>query len=297
VSFHIDRIISGTEEQVKNKFSYTWRMLSVSLLAAVQFTSCQIVTRDADLHALTYSASVPSESVFWGLVASSTSGGGTEENQDAQEWKEHFDIDGRKLSDTGRSEYFILVPGFQIILESKKEKLTITVLDETKEINGIKTRVVEEREEKKGELFEISKNFFAVDQETGDVFYFGEEVDFYEEGEIVDHSGAWMAYENGNRPGLMMPGTPAVGMKYYQELAPGVAMDRAEVISISETFATPVGEFTNCLRTEESSKIKKLLFFTPKEYKTYAPGIGLIQDESMKLISYGYVENAGHPKK
>ena len=88
-----------------------------------------------------------------------------------------------------------------------------------------------------------------------------------------------------------MPGNPAVGMKYYQELAPGVAMDRAEVISISETVKVPAGEFKNCLKTEESSKIE-----TPKEYKIYAPGIGLVQDQDMKLISYGYVKEKSSPK-
>jgi hypothetical protein len=207
-------------------------------------------------------------------------------NVSPQDWKEEFNIADRKLTHTGESKYFILSPGFQTILASRNEKLTITVLDETKEINGIITRVVEEREEKNGELFEISRNFFAIDQETDDVFYFGEDVDFYKKGKIVDHAGAWIAYENGNRPGLIMPGSPEVGMKYYQELAPGIAMDRAEVISVSETFKAPAGEFKDCLKTEESSKIQP----TQKEYKIYAPGIGLVQDQSMKLISYGYVE-------
>jgi hypothetical protein len=213
-------------------------------------------------------------------------------NLSSQDWQEEFNLANRKLTHAGESRYFILSPGFQTILESQNEQLIITVLDETKEINGISTRIVEEREEKNGELIEISRNFFAIDQETGDVFYFGEDVDIYSEGKIVDHSGAWMAYENGYQPGLIMPGTPEVGIKYYQELAPGIAMDRAEVISISETFKTPAGEFMNCLKTEESSKIQP----TAKEYKTYAPGIGLIQDESMKLVSYGYIEGTSPQK-
>ena len=210
----------------------------------------------------------------------------------ANDWQEEFNIANRKLTHTGESKYFLLFPGFQTVFASGKEKLTITVLDETKEINGIMTRVVEEREEENGELKEISRNFFAIDQETGDVFYFGEDVDDYKQGKVVDHAGAWKAYEQGNRPGLIMPGNPEVGMKYYQELAPGVAMDRAEVISISETVKTPAGEFKNCLKTEESSKIE-----TQKEYKIYAPGIGLVQDKDMKLISYGYVKEKSSPKQ
>ncbi len=221
-----------------------------------------------------------------GVLTASFGGGAVSQSQTSQDWEEEFNLAGRNLTHTGKSEYFVLVPGFQTILESRNAKVTITVLDETKEINGVTTRIVEEREEKRGALYEISRNFFAIDQDTGDVFYFGEEVDFYRNGRIVRHSGAWIAYKGESRPGLMMPGVPEVGMKYYQELAPGIAMDRAEVISTSETLKTPAGELKNCLVTEESSKIKP----TPKEYKTYAPGIGLVQDESMKLTSYRYIQ-------
>ena len=212
------------------------------------------------------------------LVASSCSGGN---------WREEFNISERNLTHTGKSKYFILEPGFQLILESETKHLTITVLDETKEINGIGTRVVEERELKNGELFEVSRNFFAIDHETGDVFYFGEDVDYYKDGKIVNHAGAWLAYENGARPGMLMPGNPELGMKFYQELSPGKAMDRAEVISISETYKTPAGEFRNCLITHESSKMK------PKkiEEKVFAPGIGLLNDGKMRLISYGYIKD------
>ena len=206
-------------------------------------------------------------------------------NVPAQDWQDEFNLAGRKLSDSGEAKYFILTPGFQTILATDKAKLIITVLDETKLINGINTRVIEEREEKNGELAEISRNFYAIDQETGDAFYFGEEVDFYENNQISGHKGEWLAYENQNKPGLIMPGIPLVGMKYYQELAPGAAMDRAEVMSISETFTTPAGEFENCLITKESSKLEPVT-----ERKTYCPGIGLVQDQSLLLTSYGYIE-------
>lgn len=203
----------------------------------------------------------------------------------SQEWQEEFNILDRELSDNGESKYFILKPGFQMTLESQFEKLVITVLDETKVINGITTRVLEEREERNGELIEVSRNFFAIDQKTGDVFYFGEDVDMYGNGQITSHSGAWLAYENNNLPGLIMSGNPVVGMKYYQEIAPGVAEDRAEIVSITATFQTQAGEFTDCLITQESSKIQPLAI----EYKTYCPGVGLVQDQSLLLVSYGHI--------
>ena len=209
----------------------------------------------------------------------------------AQSLQEEFNITKRKLTHTGKSKYFTLEPGFQFILKSKKVKMITTVLDETKEINGIVTRVVEEKEEENGKLTEITRNFFAIDKETGDIFYFGEEVDVYKQGKIVDHSGSWEAYKNSSKPGMFMPGNPKVGMKYYQEFAPGVAMDFAEVLSISETVKTPHGELKNCLKTLDSSTIKAM-----KEYKTFAPGIGLVEFEGMKLVSYGYI-NGKNPQK
>jgi len=209
----------------------------------------------------------------------------------AQDVQDEFNIAKRKLTHTGKSKYFILEPGFQVVLKSSKAKMITTVLDETKEINGIVTRVVEEKEEENGKLTEITRNFFAIDQENGDIFYFGEDVDVYNQGKIVDHGGSWEAYEKSNKPGLMIPGNPKVGMKYYQELAPGVAMDWAEVLSISETVKTPHGELKNCLKTLDSSTIKPM-----KEYKTFEPGIGLVEFEGMKLISYGYIKGKRPPK-
>ena len=202
----------------------------------------------------------------------------------SQEWQDEFNLSARKLGPTGENDYFILTPGFQMTLESQTEILVISVLEETREINGITTRIVEEREQKNGELAEISRNYYAIDSETGDVFYFGEEVDFYSQGEISGHSGAWIAYEDENKPGLIMPGKLEVGMKYYQEKAPGVATDRARVVSVTETFATTVGDFARCLLTQESSQLSP----TTIEYKTYCPGIGLVQDQSLLLTSYGY---------
>ena len=52
--------------------------------------------------------------------------------------------------------------------KSTFEKLIITVLDETKDVYGVTTRVVEEREWKNGELYEVSRNFYAIDSETND---------------------------------------------------------------------------------------------------------------------------------
>ncbi len=198
-----------------------------------------------------------------------------------EKWTDTFHQEDCTLSSVGRNRFFVLVPGHEIVLQNAREKVTITVLDETQTVGGVETRIVEEREEVKGELKEVSRNFFAICKEHGDVFYFGEEVDDYEGGKIVRHSGAWRADEKGSKVGLIMPGTALLGARYYQEMAPG-AMDRGEIVDDNVTMKTPAGTFRNCLRVEETSATEP----GEKGYKTYAPGIGLIQDEDLLLTEY-----------
>ena len=202
-------------------------------------------------------------------------------------WQEEFGISQCNLLTTGRNAYFVLEPGFQLVLEGDDTRLQITVLEETKTVDGVLTRVVEEREWKDGKLHEVAKNYFAMCEQTKDVFYFGEDVDYYENDKVVKHEGSWLAGTKGSRAGLMMPGTPKVKMKYYQEIAPGVAMDRAEIVSLDETCETPAGTFSGCMKVKEGSAIE--LFVT--EYKYHAPGIGLVRDEDLRLIKYGFIKD------
>lgn len=202
------------------------------------------------------------------------------------EWVDTFDLEGCDLSATGANDYFVLNPGHQLVLEGEEDgaaiKLIITVLDETKTVDGVETRVVEERESEDGEIIEISRNYFAVCTQTNDVYYFGEDVDNYEDGVLINHDGAWLAGVDGARAGLFVPAEPEVGFKHYQEVAPGVAEDRAEVVSLDETLETPAGTFEDVLKTEETTPLEP----DAREFKLYAPGIGLIQDAELLLTSY-----------
>ncbi|MBI3875160.1 MAG: hypothetical protein HY300_04210 [Verrucomicrobia bacterium] len=160
--------------------------------------------------------------------------------------------------------------------------LTITVLNETKIVDGVETRVIEEKETENGLTTEISRNYFCISKRTGDVFYFGEDVDIYKNGKVINHEGAWMSGVAGARFGLMMPGTPLLGARYHHEVAPKVAMDRAEIMTLGETVKTPAGKFEKCLKTEETTPLEKT-----KERKFYAPGIGVVYDGELKLVKYG----------
>src|SRR5215813_14211986 len=125
---------------------------------------------------------------------------------DDDSWTAEFGVEKSELVSTGRNPFFILEPGYQLVLESGKERLTITVLAETRVIAGVETRVVEERETDGGETTEVSRNFFAISKRTNGVFYFGEEVDTYKDGKLSGHEGAWLAGVAGAKFGLLMPG-------------------------------------------------------------------------------------------
>ena len=198
----------------------------------------------------------------------------------AQGWVTTFPVQPSSLATEGESAYFILKPGHQATFEGGGGKLVVTVLHETMTVGGVPTRVVEEREWKGTELVEVSRNYFAIDPKSGDVYYFGEDVDAYKKGKVVNHDGSWHHGSNGATFGLMMPGTPAVGMRFYNEQAKGVAMDRAEVVSVTDRLTTAAGAFDRCVKTRETTPLEKLA----REYKLYAPGVGLIKDGDMVLV-------------
>ena len=212
------------------------------------------------------------------------------ENEVENEYTTSFRAENCTFSSTGRNPFFILEPNYQLVLAggdaSEAAEVTITVLNETREVNGTETRVLEERETVDGELVEISRNFFAICEETNSVFYFGEEVDDYQNGNIISHEGAWLAGEDVNRAGVIMPGTILLGARYYQEIAPNVALDRAEIIDMGQVIQTPAGDFIDTLITRETNP------FEPNvaELKYYAAGIGLIQEEDLMLEHYGFIE-------
>jgi hypothetical protein len=201
-------------------------------------------------------------------------------------WADTFAIDKGDFVSAGSNTYFCLEPGYKLVLADGNERLVITVLNETKLVDGVETRIVEERESKGGKLVEVSRNFFAFNTADRGVYYFGEEVDIYKDDKVIGHEGAWESGKNGARFGLAMPGVVELRARYYQEVAPGVAMDRAEIVSVDDSLKTSAGDFHGCLKTRETSPLEK----GAKESKVYAPGVGLIKDSSLLLIKYGFLK-------
>ena len=151
----------------------------------------------------------------------------------------------------GTNPWFPLAVGRQLVLEAEEDGETITmqltVLDRTRVIEGVVTRVVEEREFVDGELSEVTWNYH-VQASDGTICYYGEDVDVYDEDGIT-HEGAWCPGGD-NQAGIFMPADPKPGMKYQNEVAPGIALDEARIVGTGPV-TVPFGRFTNTIRIRE----------------------------------------------
>lgn len=210
-------------------------------------------------------------------------------NADAR-WTKSFDTENRRFATVGENRYFILKPTYQLVYVGIKGKdtteLVVTVLEETKKIGNVETRVVEEKEAINGQVIEISRNYYAFCRQSATIFYFGEDVDNFKNGLVANHEGSWRADGPEASAGIMIPGIPLLGSRYYQEIAPDIAMDRSEIVSLTESVNTWAGRFTQCIKTEETTPLEPSV----KESKLYAPGIGLVKDGNLALVKYGLLK-------
>jgi hypothetical protein len=212
------------------------------------------------------------------------------------------------FSSVGGNPYFPLWPGTQTYFTNatcvaagkceELEELWITIENDVKRISlplsrGSQTvyaRVMEERETEDGELKEISRNYLAACLPSRDVYYFGEDVDIYEDGEIVSHDGAWLAGKRGARPGILMPEDGfMLGSRYYQEIAPDVALDRAEHMRAGFSVQLPAGKFDNCLDVDETTPLEP----GHVSKKTYCRNVGLVRDGDLELTT---IYRRGHDR-
>ena len=231
-----------------------------------------------------------------------------------EEFTTDFRLEDCRFKTMGENPYFILRPGYRVVLETpegeeEREKSVETVLRKTKRINldgrRIRTRVLEERafewepgeegEEGEWKTIEISLNYFAICKKTNAVYYFGEwsrdcedEDGFDEDDNCEDESndGSWEAGVDGAMPGLMMPGTPLLGAKYFQEIASeNLAVDRGEIAAMGLVWENEEG----CILIYDTNPAEGDCGID--DPKKYCPGIGLVQDQELELVSNGYVDD------
>jgi len=193
---------------------------------------------------------------------------------------------------SGSNQFMIIEPGYQIVLESEEERQVITVLNSTKEVTGITTRVIEEvsSELDEGEWIPVERslNYFARCRQTNSIFYFGEDVEFFDEdGNVTGTEGTWLAGRNGAKPGIIMPGQVLVGGGYYEEIAPeDPALDKARILALER--GCEVGNRTLnrlCVTIEGSNDCDD-----DTDEKVWAAGIGTVIDDELELVRHGFVK-------
>lgn len=190
-------------------------------------------------------------------------------------------INPAEFSPVINNPYMTLPPGRSFVYEAQTdegvERIEIQVTNDTKEIMGVATVVYWDRVWLDDVLIEDTRDYLAQDAE-GNVWYFGEDVDNYENGVLVDHAGSWIAGVDGAQPGLWMKAKPTVGDSYRQEYYSGEAEDMADVVSLGEVVTVPYGTFKDCLQTYDYTPLDP----DSKENKYYCTDVGgLVLEENV----------------
>jgi hypothetical protein len=175
------------------------------------------------------------------------------------------------------NDYYPLEPGVTTVFEGGGEHVEVTVTAETKVIMGVTTHVITDRVTVDGELTEDTVDWYAADN-FGNVWYFGEKTAELENGQVTTTEGSWEAGVDGALPGIIMLADPRVGDTYRQEFYAGQAEDVAKVYAMDESITVPKDRYDLVLVTEDWS----LLTPAVHERKWYAPGIGVVFEETVK---------------
>jgi hypothetical protein len=192
----------------------------------------------------------------------------------------HPEIDPANFVDVVDNPYFPLPSGatwhYTEIDEGVTEEVDVVVTDQRREVMGVSTTVVRDTVSVDGVPVEDTRDWYAQDQD-GNVWYFGEDVDNYENGELVDHEGSFEAGVDGAFPGIVMEADPQVGDAYRQEFYEGTAEDLGEVLEVDQTFSTPAGDFDQVIVTRDWNPLEPDII----EQKYYAPGIGVVGESTV----------------
>ncbi len=184
------------------------------------------------------------------------------------------------------NKYMPLKPGSQVVYEGwtiddedKKvpHKVIHIVTDLVKEINGIETVIIWERDIVNGKLEESELAFRAQD-DKGNVWHFGEVKEVYDENLKLVGGKVWMEGRLGAKAGIIMQAKTAVGTpSLSQGYAKGVYKwdDRGQVRKVGEKVMVPGGTFKDVIVIEEWSSGEKKKGALQLKY--YAPGVGYVK--------------------
>jgi hypothetical protein len=140
----------------------------------------------------------------------------------------------------------------------------------TRLIDGVRTRIVEDRLYLDGTLAERTSDYYAQDR-CGNVWYFGEDTATLDaHGRVTSTDGSFHAGRGGAEPGVFMQSRPRAGARFRQEWSPGHAEDTYLVLGASSRVRVAYGTFHHALHTAESTALEPAVL----DNKYYARGIG-----------------------
>ena len=211
-----------------------------------------------------------------------------------------FDLNNFQKPTTIDNEWMPMQPGQKWVYEGTaiddegntvNRRIEFTVTDLTKEIEGVRTIVGWIEDLTNGELTEKEIAFYAQDN-SGNVWYFGEHPEDYENGQFVE-APTWIAGLKDAKPGIVMMAEPQLGMPYiYQGWGPEVGWsDFAHVEKMGLETCVPVDCYKDVLVNAEANLDEKSAF----QLKYFARGVGEVRigwrgadptQEELQLVEY-----------
>jgi len=192
-----------------------------------------------------------------------------------------FDASNFEHSTTIDNEWMPLEPGSSrayegfTVADGEKvpRRLEFVVTDLTKVIEGVRTVVAWVVDISDNEVVEKEIAFYAQDND-GNVWYFGEYPEEYENGELVD-APFWIAGLDEAKPGVKMWAEPHLGTpSYFQGWGPAVEWsDYGTVDQVGQSICVPVACYEDVLVIAESSLEEGGAF----QLKYYGRGAGEIR--------------------
>jgi hypothetical protein len=178
--------------------------------------------------------------------------------------------------------WFPLRPGLTYLYtgtkDGKKALDVVQVSSATKRIDGVLTRVVNDRLFLGDALEERTTDYYAQDK-CGNVWYFGEDTATLDRnGHVTDRSGSFLAGVNGAQPGVYIQARPQIGRWFRQEWYRGQAEDRYRALSTSAPVAVRYGRFRHALRTEERTNLEPGVV----DNKYYVRGLGVVKELTVR---------------
>jgi hypothetical protein len=194
----------------------------------------------------------------------------------------HPKLDRRSFTPRVTNRYFPLRPGrisvYTGVKDGKRAVNVVAPSSRTRVVDGVRTRVVEDRLYLNGELEERTSDYYAQDR-CGNVWYFGEDTaELDSHGKVVSTEGSFHAGVDGAQPGVYMPARPRVGQTFRQEWYKGQAEDVFTVLDVDASVTVPYGSFRHALRTKETTALEPDVV----DNKLYVRRIGQVVEKAVR---------------